>query len=66
MSHLTLSPKLRNSIENEIVSLFKNYIISNFNSVNTPELFKKGEGIGFKNQLKLVYLQNHLNQSRIK
>ncbi|MBA7651102.1 hypothetical protein ES703_58917 [subsurface metagenome] len=52
MSHLTISPEIRNSIENEIVSLFKNYIISNFNSVNTPELFKKGEGIGFKNQLK--------------
>lgn len=52
MSHLTLSPKLRNSIENEIVSLFKNFIISNYNSINNPELFKKGEEIGFRDQLK--------------
>ncbi len=52
MSHLTLSPKKRISIENEIISLFKEYITANFNSVNTPKLFKKGEEIGFKNNLK--------------
>ena len=52
MSHLTLSPELRNSIEIEIVSLFEEYLIQDFNSKNTPELFKRGEEIGFKNLLK--------------
>ncbi|GAG83738.1 unnamed protein product, partial [marine sediment metagenome] len=52
MSHLTLAPETRNTIEMEIISHFKDYITYNFNSKSTKKLFKKGEDIGFKNQLK--------------
>ena len=52
MSHLTLAPETRNTIEMEIVSHFKDYITYNYNSESTKKLFKKGEDIGFKNQLK--------------
>lgn len=52
MGHLTLSPELRNSIEDEIVSLFKEYISKNYNSIDFPDQFKKAEDIGFKNLLK--------------
>ena len=52
MSHLTLAPETRNTIEMEIISHFKDYLLNNFNSESTKELFKKGEDIGFKNQLK--------------
>jgi len=52
MSHLTLAPDTRNTIETEIISHFKDYITYNYNSESIKELFKKGEEIGFKNQLK--------------
>jgi len=52
MSHLTLAPETRNTIEMEIISHFNDYLMNNFNSESTKELFKKGEDIGFKNQLK--------------
>jgi len=52
MSHLFLAPETRNTIEMEIIYHFKDYITYNFNSESTKELFKKGEDIGFKNQLK--------------
>lgn len=52
MAHLTLPPEIRNSIENEIISLFREYISKNYNSLDFPDQFKKVENIGFKALLK--------------
>ena len=52
MSHLTLAPVARITIETEIISHFQDFITYNYNSESSKELFKKGEDIGFKNLLK--------------
>ncbi len=65
MSHLTLAPDTRNTIEMEIISHFKDYITYNYNSESTKELFKKGEEIGFKNQLKFNDGSIHLEDEYV-
>jgi len=65
MSHLFLAPETRNTIEMEIISHFKDYITYNFNSESTKELFKKGEDIGFKNQLKFNDGSIHLEDEYV-
>jgi len=52
MNNLTLSPEYRIKIENEIVNLFQEFLLINYNSETTPELFKKGQDIGFKEMLR--------------
>ncbi|MFX1344119.1 MAG: Piwi domain-containing protein [Promethearchaeota archaeon] len=48
MSSLTLSPEYRIRIEQEIIRLFEEFLLMNYNSETTPELFKGSQDIGFK------------------
>ena len=48
MNHFALSPEYRNKIEDEIINIFQEFTTINYNSDTTPELFKQGVDIGFK------------------
>ncbi len=52
MTKLTLSPGYRVKIEREIVTLLQQFLSINYNSENTPLMFKMGKDIGFKEMLK--------------
>ncbi|MBY8988932.1 MAG: hypothetical protein KGD61_10800 [Candidatus Lokiarchaeota archaeon] len=52
MNNLTISPEYRIKIENEIITLFQEFLLMNYNSETTPKLFKKGQDIGFKEMLR--------------
>ncbi len=65
MNKLTLSPKFRVKVENEVLSILGDFLINNFNSKSFPALFKSGKDIGFDGMLKYGDKTNHYVDSYV-